>query len=36
MEMSLSLSSIEFLRGPVAGALKDYELRLSQAKMMEA
>jgi ATP-dependent DNA helicase DinG len=36
MEMSLSQSSIEFLRGPVAGALKDYELRPSQAEMMEA
>jgi ATP-dependent DNA helicase DinG len=36
MEMSLSQSSIEFLRGPIAGALKDYELRASQAEMMEA
>jgi ATP-dependent DNA helicase DinG len=34
--MSLSKSSIQFLRGPVACALKDYELRLSQAEMMEA
>jgi ATP-dependent DNA helicase DinG len=36
MEMSLSQSSIEFLRGTVAGALKDYELRPSQTEMMEA
>jgi ATP-dependent DNA helicase DinG len=36
MEMSLSQSSGEFLGGPVAGALGDYELRPPQAQMMEA
>jgi ATP-dependent DNA helicase DinG len=36
MERSLSQSAVEFLSGPVAAALSDYELRPSQTEMMEA
>jgi ATP-dependent DNA helicase DinG len=36
MGKSLSRMSMEFLKGPVAGALEEYELRQSQVEMMDA